>query len=1062
MGMRCQQCDSDNPVASRYCATCGARLEIVCVQCGHGASPADEFCSWCGATMRVSPGRSGPGGERKQATVLFADIVGSTHMIASLDAEEAMGRLRPVLAAMAQAVRRFDGTIIRSLGDGLKASFGAPRALEGHALLACKAALAMQEAVAALQDAPPIRIGLHSGEVVAGELDTGSAVERETVGVTVHLASRIEQLAEPGGIWLSQACRLLVRSYCDTIPVGVHAVKGFAEPVEVHRLLGLKQAVASEQFRGTELTQFMGRDDELALLQRALAAAERGEASAIGISAPPGVGKSRLCYEFTEWCRRRHIDVLEARAFIYAHATPMQPVLEMLRSFFRLSPLDEGVAAREAIAQRVLALDPSFEADLPLLTDFLGVGDPEKPISRQDPRLRHAALRDIVRRIVRGVGQRPSVIIVEDLHWLDEASADFVETIVDAVAGSRIVLVLNFRPSYEADWMMRPYYRELPLAELARSDIRGMVRTLAGGEPGLEAISAQVADRSGGNPFFAEELVKSLADSGVLVGERGKYRLGASGEQAQLPATVEAVVGARIDRLQEGDKSLLQIGAVIGKEFPLVVLQQVAAIPAPRIEAALARLCDAGLVQEQASIAGRSFAFRHPLIQEVAYAMQLRARRTGLHDAVAKAIERFEWGQLDEFAGLLAYHCEAAGLLLDAAVHLQRAARWLGKSNSSEAFKHWKKVRWLLRDQPTSVMNDRMRALASGQILSFGWREGMDADEAKPYADEALRYARAGGDEMQPPLLLGAYGRILAASAPADDYVAVIREALSLTSTEGDAGRTATVNGMLGQAYYLAGLLHEALAANDAALAAIADMDADVTLGMNVNQLLGFDIEQWIRCYRTMILVRLGRFEEAETWLARVLQIDPGRVDYVVQFIPHVASVEIAWRRGDAPTAQRHASKVLEYAQESAVPYIRAHAASSTALAKSTAGDFAGASADLRAGIDFARKARAGRELEPRMMAELAEARYRAGDVRNAIEVSDEALDMARRRAHRLVECHASAIRALALVDTGEGDGQPEAGALMDRAEELLVVTGGKIFEPLLRHARLQVETRRQ
>jgi class 3 adenylate cyclase len=250
-------------------------LEIACAQCGRDGSPADEFCAWCGATLRAAAGGRAVGGERKQATVLFADIVGSTHLIANLDAEEAMGRLRPVLAAMAQAVRRFDGAIIRSLGDGLKAAFGAPRAQEGHALLACKAALAMQEAVAALPSAPPIRVGLHSGEVVAGELDTGSAIEHETVGVTVHLASRIEQLAEPGGICLSRACRQLVLAYCDTAPLGLRSVKGFDVPIEVHRLIGLKPTLASAQFHGTRLTPFLGREHEFAVLQRALAAAEQ-------------------------------------------------------------------------------------------------------------------------------------------------------------------------------------------------------------------------------------------------------------------------------------------------------------------------------------------------------------------------------------------------------------------------------------------------------------------------------------------------------------------------------------------------------------------------------------------------------------------------------------------------------------------------------------------------------------------------------------------------------------------------------------------------------------------
>jgi tetratricopeptide (TPR) repeat protein len=240
-------------------------------------------------------------------------------------------------------------------------------------------------------------------------------------------------------------------------------------------------------------------------------------------------------------------------------------------------------------------------------------------------------------------------------------------------------------------------------------------------------------------------------------------------------------------------------------------------------------------------------AFRHPLIQEVAYAMQLRSRLVRLHAAVAKAIECFDWGKLDEFAGLLAFHYEAAGQPFEAVTHLQRAARWIGRTNSAEALKSWKKARALLQDQPQSEHIDRLKALASGQILSFGYREGMSADEAKAYAEEALRYARS-SDKMHEPILLGAYGRILAATAAADDYVNLVQDAVKLTSKEGDVGRFATVNAMLSQAFFMAGRLNEALDTGAVALAAIAEQggfETNVTLGLNANQILGFDVEHW-------------------------------------------------------------------------------------------------------------------------------------------------------------------------------------------------------------------------
>ena len=1054
--MYCRQCGAENFATSSYCSSCGARLPIPCNACNRLVPFAAQSCPWCGSELRPLARHRENGGERKQATILFADIVGSTDLIAGLDAEDAMRKLRPSMAAMAEAVRRFDGWIVRSLGDGLKAAFGAPRAQEGHALHACKAALAMQEAISKLDFAPRIRVGLHSGEVVAGDIDVGSAVEQEAVGMTVHLASRIEELTDPGDVCMSDECQQLVRAYCDTAPLGPRAIKGYSKPVQMHRLLGVKPAVASEQFRGSELTTLYGRDDELGILQRALGEAEQGKASVIGVAAPPGVGKSRLCYEFGEWCRRqRHLDVLEARASVFGHATPLQPVLEMLRSFFRISPLDDSKDAQHKMLQVLLALDASLLGDVSLLSDFLGVGSPDEEVRSLDPRSRHVRLRAVVRRIVKAAGRNVAVFIVEDLHWLDEVSGDFIETLVEAVEGTHALLVLNYRPPYRASWMSRPYFRELSLHELGPANILYVVHDLVGTAPELAEISAHVAERSGGNPFFAEELARSLTESGVVAGERGACRPGGSTLEMSLPPTLEAVIGARVDRLPEREKFLLQIGATIGREFPLVVLERVAGVSASDMSVPLARLCDAGLIQEHATIAGPGFAFRHPLIQEVAHAMQLRARRIRLHSSVATAIEGFDWGRLDEFAGLLAHHYEAALQPLQAAMHLQRAARWVGRTNSAQAIKNWKKIRSLLSDEPHTETTDRLRALASGQILSAGWREGMLPVEAKPYADEALRYAREVGEKLYEPMVLGSYGRIFGASGIADRYVSLARDALELASQSKDTAPTVTLSGMLSQAYALAGLLKEALAANEAALAAIGErrtMDAHVILGLSVAQLLGFDVEHWIKGTRARILVGLGRFEEAEHWIESLLRIAPDRLDpAITQFIPHVALVEIASWRGDPAAAKSSAERVNAYAEQTAIPYLRVAALGCMGLAKSTSCDFTGAGRDFRNAIDFSRHAKVGLEYEPRLLACLAESLYRAGDEISAANVAREAIEIARRRTHRIAECHAVITRAAALTAIG-GDEDPRE--LLDRAEQLIAVTGAAVLEPMLGNAK--------
>jgi adenylate cyclase len=1057
--MRCANCATDNAPDRKFCTICGVALSIVCGTCGRDRHPEARFCGWCGAPASLSVVE--PQGERKQATVLFADIVGSTEMIAGLDAEEAAGRLVPVVEAMTLAVQRFDGTILGRPGDGLKAIFGAPRAQEGHALMACQAALAMQEVVASMPNPVRIRVGLHSGEVVAGAMSSGSSQAQEAHGLTLHIASRIEQAAEPEGILLSAACHELVGAYCDTRLAGTRVLKGIAAPVEVFRLLGLKPGGATDRFRDESLVQMRGREAEFGILKQALLDAERGAGSAIGVVAAPGIGKSRLCYEFSEWCRARQVDVFEARAHIFGKATPLLPVLELMRAFFRITPLMEAAKARRQIEEKLLALDPSFADDLPFLADFLGLPVAELEGQHIDPKARRGRLLSVVQRMVKAAGPRTSVIVFEDLHWLDEPSQDFLETIVEAAGGTNFVVVLNYRPSWRCPWLTLPHYRQLPLAELGSGDINGLVRELTGDDPALEQMIFHVGRQSDGNPFFAEELVRALARSGLLTGERGHYRPASSEwHEPVLPPTIEAAIGARLDILPEREKMLLQVGAVIGKEFPAALAREVAGISEGAARELFSDLCDLDLIKASTTVHGPGFAFRHPLIQEVGYAMQLRSRRIALHAAVADAIVQSDWGYLDEFAGLLSHHYEAAGKMTAAARQLIRSATWIGRTNAGEALRQSKKTRQLLGSQSAPRDVEMMRALASASVLTFGWRVGMTADEAGPYAEEALRYAREFADDEAGPEVLMQYGRFKASTGSADAYAALMEEALAMPAT--DLGRIATIQGCLAQAHWMSGFLLKAEAACDAALKTLAihyRRGFNGIVGLDSPPYTSFDVELWIKCLKARILVWLGRFDDANILLDEAFRVEgTNREAPVVQYIAYLASVELACHRNDSVAAHRHAARIQAYADQSDIPYLQVYALFATARAKICSNACADAVRDLQGSLEFVAAANAGREHQSHLLAELSYAQYSSGLFDEAAETARTAIEMARDRHHRTAECLASMVYGAGIAVGKRTVVNLEAQEYFGRAEDLFRQTGAVLLASRLETLRADMK----
>jgi class 3 adenylate cyclase len=759
--MKCPSCGCENREGAKFCGECAAPLAaaLACPSCGTANPKGRKFCDSCGQPLaepsapdprsytpkhlaeKILTSRAALEGERKQVTVLFADVKGSMDLAEQLDPEEWHKIMDRFFAILSEGIHRFEGTINQYTGDGIMALFGAPIAHEDHAQRACYAALHLRDALRRYADelrigkgiSFAVRMGLNSGEVVVGKIGDDLRMDYTAQGHTVGLGARMEQIAAADSIYLSERTAKLVSSYFRLRDLGETRVNGLNELVHVHELEGvgaLRTRIDVSRARG--FTKFVGRQGEMAVLEGALQQAIAGNAQVVGVVAEPGTGKSRLCYEFAEGCRARGITVYEAHGLSHTKVVAFLPILELLRAVFRITEQDGNEATREKIAGRILLLDETLAEGLPLIFDFLGVPDPERPAPPLGPEARQRQLLDLIRRLARARSARePAVLLFEDLHWFDRASEEFIEKLVIEIApGNRTLVLLNFRPEYHVEWTQRSYYHQLPLLPLRPEEIAELLGDLLGVDLSLRRLRELIQDRTGGNPIFIEEIVQSLVETGALVGTRGAYRLGKPAEEIGIPATVQSVLAARIDRLPQREKQMLQTASVIGKKFSEPILRRVADLGDGDLPAALHALMNAEFLYQEALYPETEYAFKHPLTQEVAYRSQLAERRARVHAAIARAIGEIDSGKVGEPAALLAYHWEHAGDAQEAAKWHRRAAEWVGANNPTEALRHWGSVRQLLDTLPETPESLAERAAVRAQIMNHLSRLGDLEDRA--------------------------------------------------------------------------------------------------------------------------------------------------------------------------------------------------------------------------------------------------------------------------------------------------------------------------------------------
>jgi len=614
---------------------------------------------------------------------MFADIKGSLELLADRDPEDARRLLDAVLTRMMDAVHRYEGTVNQVMGDGIMAIFGAPVAHEDHALRACYAALRMQRRIGRYAErlrrdegiSVQVRIGLHSGEVVVRSIGSDLHMDYTAVGQTTHLAARMEQIAAPGSILMTATALRLVEGYFDVKPLGPVPIKGMSAPVEVFELVGAVPARSRLQAASRRgFTQFIGRASELLLLQEVATEAATGRGQVVALVGEAGVGKSRLLHEFVHSRAAQGCMIVELHAVSYGRETPYLPVVEYLKSRFRIDGRDDARAVREKVTSGMLELDSSLENAIAPVLDLIGVLSDDHPFRLLESlQRRQETIASFARLLLSECLYQPLIVVFEDLHWADSLTLELLKGLIANLSDARILLLASYRPEYRDEWATRPHYRQLRVEPLRRESVQQLLDVLLGPDRALSGLKEFLIDRTEGNPFFIEELVRTLDETGVLVGVPGSYGIAKAFTGVQVPATVQAVLAARIDRLPSDEKHLLQVAAVIGNAVPFGLLQAIAGMGDDELWTSLADLQASELLYETRLYPEPEYTFKHALTHEVAYAGLLHQRRRDIHAQIVRAMERIYDRRLSEHVERLAYHALHGELWEKALPYLRQA-----------------------------------------------------------------------------------------------------------------------------------------------------------------------------------------------------------------------------------------------------------------------------------------------------------------------------------------------------------------------------------------------------
>jgi class 3 adenylate cyclase/tetratricopeptide (TPR) repeat protein len=779
--MKCPKCQANNPDDAKFCIECGGAMEFHCPKCGSPTPARGRFCKECGCTLDeakastpsvdyskpqsytpkfladkiLSTGKSLEG-ERKLVTVLFADVAGYTSMSERLDSEEVRQIMDGCFKIIMDSVYRFEGTIDKFTGDGVMALFGAPLAHEDHAQRACYAALEMQRAlkeygVKVKEDCGfdfKIRVGLNSGPVIVGGVGNDLKMDYTAVGDTVNLASRMQTMAEPASVLIGTDTQRMVRDFFEFETLGKKPVKGKEEPVEAYRLLRASQvATRIEASMAKGLTRFVGREKEMAVLKEAFEKAKSGAGQVVGLVGEAGVGKSRLLLEFKRMLPEGECTFLGGRCLHYGSSMPYVPLLEILRAYFDIREGEREFLVKKKITENISRLDEKMKNTLPPLHDLFSLKVEEEGYLWLDPQKKRERIFDAIRDLfVRESQNKTLVLAVDDLQWIDRTSNEFLRYFINWLASSHIMLVLFYRPEYVHQWGSKSYYSQIRVEQLSTSASAALIRSmLEEGEVAPE-LKELILNRAAGNPLFMEEFTHTLLENGSIQKKGHQYVLSRKASDIQVPDTIQGIIAARMDRLEDNLKRTMQVASVIGRDFAFSILQTISGMQED-LKTYLMNLQGLEFIYEKSLFPELEYMFKHTLTQEVAYGSLLVKRRKELHEKIGQAIEELYPDKLEEFYEALAFHYAGSENWEKAYQYLLSSAMKAGTRYSLwEAFRLGKEALNVLSRMPETEANKRRgidgRLLLALVIMILGYPEN-----SLEILQEGERLSRELGDE---------------------------------------------------------------------------------------------------------------------------------------------------------------------------------------------------------------------------------------------------------------------------------------------------------------------------